>query len=226
MSPGVNRGACVSRARERPPVTERVGATLHGRQGSALWSPTHEDWSREPYVGLVRAPARSTEYSMLDGAARLDDLFTEAARLEMPAIATIPITAACSRAYDFYKKGRSTVSSRSSASRALRPAGRHTRAPCDFGNVPGDEVGEDGTPTMKGKQAYTTMTVRAETTEGMHNLFRLSSMASIEGTTVPRFDRTADRYGKGFIATTGCPSGEVNTRVAGRAVRPRGSRRC
>ena len=65
---------------------------------------------------------------------------------------------------------------------------------------------------MKGKQAYTHMTVLAETTEGMHNLFRLSSMASIEGYyRKPRFDRELlDRYGKGLIATTGCPSGEVN----------------
>ena len=92
------------------------------------------------------------------------------------------------------------------------PRKSHTRAPYDFGNVPGDEVGEDGTPTMKGKQAYTHMTVLAETTEGMHNLFRLSSMASIEGYyRKPRFDRELlDRYGKGLIATTGCPSGEVN----------------
>ena len=29
-----------------------------------------------------------TEYSMLDGAARIDDLFSEAARMGMPAVAT------------------------------------------------------------------------------------------------------------------------------------------
>ena len=56
------------------------------------------------------------------------------------------------------------------------------------------------------------MTLIAETTEGMHNLFRLSSLASLEGYyRKPRFDRELlERYGKGLIATTGCPSGEVN----------------
>jgi DNA polymerase-3 subunit alpha len=153
-----------------------------------------------------------TEYSMLDGAARLDDLFAEAARLEMPAIAMTDHGNVFG-AYDFYKKGQKYgVKPIIGIEGYYAPQGRHTRAPYDFGNVPGDEVGEDGTPTMKGKQAYTHMTVLAETTEGMHNLFRLSSMASIEGYyRKPRFDRELlDRYGKGLIATTGCPSGEVN----------------
>src|SRR5438309_1746634 len=56
------------------------------------------------------------------------------------------------------------------------------------------------------------MTLLARTTEGMHNLFRISSMASLEGQyRKPRFDRDLlERHGKGLIATTGCPSGEVN----------------
>ena len=56
------------------------------------------------------------------------------------------------------------------------------------------------------------MTLLARTTEGMHNLFRISSLASLEGQyRKPRFDRDLlERYGKGLIATTGCPSGEVN----------------
>src|SRR3712207_5356724 len=56
------------------------------------------------------------------------------------------------------------------------------------------------------------MTLLARTTEGMHNLFRISSMASLEGQyRKPRFDRDLlERYGTGLIATTGCPSGEVN----------------
>ncbi|HEX8509743.1 MAG TPA: DNA polymerase III subunit alpha, partial [Propionibacteriaceae bacterium] len=52
-----------------------------------------------------------------------------------------------------------------------------------------------------------------ETTEGMHNLFRLGSLASLEGFFYkPRVDRELlSRYAKGLIATTGCPSGEVQT---------------
>ncbi len=55
------------------------------------------------------------------------------------------------------------------------------------------------------------MTLLAESTEGMHNLFRLSSLASLEGYYYkPRMDRELlETYGRGIIATTGCPSGEV-----------------
>ena len=153
-----------------------------------------------------------TEYSMLDGAARLDDLLAEAARLEMPAIAMTDHGNVFG-AYDFYKKANKYgVKPIIGLEGYYAPQGRATKSPFDFGEVPGDDVAEDGTPTIKGKQAYTHMTVLAETTEGMHNLFRMSSLASIEGYyRKPRFDRELlDRYGKGLIATTGCPSGEVN----------------
>jgi DNA polymerase-3 subunit alpha len=46
-----------------------------------------------------------TEYSMLDGAARLGDLFTEAARLEMPALA-MSDHGNVYGAYEFYKRGK------------------------------------------------------------------------------------------------------------------------
>ncbi len=77
-----------------------------------------------------------------------------------------------------------------------------------------------GTPAQKdddvsGAGAYTHMTLLAETTEGMHNLFRLSSLASLEGYfRKPRMDRELiAAHAKGIIATTGCPSGEVQTRL-------------
>ena len=55
----------------------------------------------------------------------------------------------------------------------------------------------------------------AENTAGMHNLFRLSSRASMEGYYFkPRMDRELlQTYSKGLIATTGCPSGEIQTRL-------------
>ena len=77
-----------------------------------------------------------------------------------------------------------------------------------------------GTPAQRdddvsGAGAYTHMTLLAETTQGMYNLFRLSSLASIEGYfRQPRMDRELlGRYAKGLIATTGCPGGEVQTRL-------------
>ena len=47
----------------------------------------------------------------------------------------------------------------------------------------------------------------------MHNLFRLASRASLEGFFYkPRADRELlAEYAEGLIATTGCPSGEVQT---------------
>ncbi|EFP00605.1 hypothetical protein CRE_07974, partial [Caenorhabditis remanei] len=59
------------------------------------------------------------------------------------------------------------------------------------------------------------MTMLSETTEGMHNLFRLSSYASMQGYYFkPRMDRELlQTYGKGLITTTGCPSGEIQTRL-------------
>jgi hypothetical protein len=59
------------------------------------------------------------------------------------------------------------------------------------------------------------MTLLAETTEGMHNLFRLASLSSLEGYfRKPRMDRELlARYAKGIIATTGCPGSEVQTRL-------------
>ncbi|MEN9716654.1 MAG: hypothetical protein RLZZ483_629, partial [Actinomycetota bacterium] len=59
---------------------------------------------------------------------------------------------------------------------------------------------------------YTHMTLWAENNVGLHNLFRLSSKASLEGYYYqPRFDaELLEQHGKGIIGTTGCPSGEVN----------------
>src|SRR6185312_11364315 len=74
---------------------------------------------------------------------------------------------------------------------------------------------DGGEDDVSGGGAFTHMTVLAETTEGMHNLFRLSSRASLEGYFYkPRVDRELlETYAAGLIATTGCPSGEIQTRL-------------
>ena len=152
-----------------------------------------------------------TEYSMLDGAARVGDLMDRAAALGMPAVAMTD-HGNLYGAYDFYKQAKA---------RGIRPIiglegyyapqGRFERSPFDFGGGFDERTPEDP-GAGRGRQSYTHMTVWAENTEGMHNLFRLSSLASLEGYYFkPRFDRELlERYAKGLIATTGCPSGEVN----------------
>jgi hypothetical protein len=61
-----------------------------------------------------------TEYSMLDGAARLDALTQRAAELGMPAVAMTDHGNVFG-AYEFYKKAKAPGSSRSSASRPTSP---------------------------------------------------------------------------------------------------------
>jgi DNA polymerase-3 subunit alpha len=153
-----------------------------------------------------------TEYSMLDGAARVKDLFGEAARMGMPALAMTD-HGNLFGAYEFYQAGKAAgVKPIIGMEGYYVPIGtRHDRAPFSFGGAAGQDVGDE--TAGKGKANYTHMTLLAETTEGMHNLFRLSSLASLEGQfrKYPRFDRELlERYGKGLIATTGCPSGEVH----------------
>nr|MBA3523713.1 DNA polymerase III subunit alpha [Geodermatophilaceae bacterium] len=90
------------------------------------------------------------------------------------------------------------------------PGSRFDRSPFEFGSQTLEEDGEGG--SNRGKAAYTHMTLLATSTVGMHTLFRLSSLASLEGQyRKPRFDRELlERYHEGLVATTGCPSGEVN----------------
>jgi DNA polymerase-3 subunit alpha len=149
---------------------------------------------------------------MLDGAARVKDLFTEAARMEMPALAMTD-HGNLFGTYEFMKAGKAAGVKPIIGMEAYYVAvgSRHDRQPFTFGGDVGQDVGDEG--AGKGKVNYTHMTLWSETTEGLHNLFRLSSLASLEGQyrKYPRLDRELlDRYGKGIIATTGCPSGEVN----------------
>ncbi len=152
-----------------------------------------------------------TEYSMLDGAARLNDLFTEAKRLEMPAVAMTD-HGNLFGAYDFYKTAKAHgIKPIIGIEGYFAPQGRFERKPFDFGG--GFDEGTPEDPGAgRGKHSYTHMTLWAENSPGMHNLFRLSSLASLEGMYhKPRFDRDLlQTYGKGIIGTTGCPSGEVN----------------
>jgi DNA polymerase III subunit alpha len=150
-----------------------------------------------------------TEYSMLDGAARLKDLFSECSRMDMQAIA-ITDHGNMYGAYDFAQKAMAAgIKPIIGIEAYVAPEHRKHKQPVRW-----------GTPAQKdddvsGGGAYTHMTMFAETTEGMHNLFKLSSLASLDGYfRKPRMDRELlSQYSKGIIATTGCPSGEVQTRI-------------
>ena len=148
-----------------------------------------------------------TEYSPLDGASLLGPLFERTAELGMPAIAMTD-HGNLHGAYDFYSKAKAAgVKPIIGMEAYLTPNIPRTQKKAVFWNKGARDA------DVAGRGAYTHMTLLSETTEGMHNLFRIASHASLEGQyRKPRADRELlHQYGKGLIATTGCPSGEVQT---------------
>ena len=155
--------------------------------------------------GFVHLHCHS-EYSMLDGAARLKELVTRSEQLGMNALA-VTDHGNLFGAYEFYKAAKgSAVKPIIGIEAYLTPkTHRSERKRVQFGDGTGDDVASKG--------AYTHLTIWAENNQGMHNLFRLSSRSSLEGFFYkPRADREIlAEYAAGCIATTGCPSGEVQT---------------
>ena len=149
-----------------------------------------------------------TEYSMLDGAARIDELFDAAARMGMPALATTDHGYVFG-AYEFWKKAQGTGVKPIIGVEAYVTPGtaRGDRTRVKYGDGGRDDVGGSG--------AYTHMTLLAKNNNGLHNLFRMSSLASLEGFYFkPRLDRELlSTYSAGLIGTTGCVGGEVQTRL-------------
>ena len=138
-----------------------------------------------------------TEYSMLDGAARVDDLFAEAARMGMPALAMTD-HGQLFGAVDFYLAGRKHgVKSILGVEAYLAPGSRFEKQRRDAA------------------EPYTHLTLLAENQTGYANLLRLVSLASLEGYFYkPRMDRELfQHYHEGLIASSGCLGSEVNQRL-------------
>src|SRR5918994_458646 len=138
-----------------------------------------------------------TEYSMLDGAARVDDLFAEAARMGMPALAMTD-HGQLFGAVDFYLAGQKHgVKPIIGVEAYLAPGSRFEKQRRDVA------------------EPYSHLTLLAENQTGYANLLRLVSAASLEGYFYkPRMDRELfGRYGEGLIATSGCLGSEVNQRL-------------
>ncbi len=158
-----------------------------------------------------------TEYSMLDGAAKLAPLFAEAERLGQPAVAMTD-HGNMFGAHDFYAQARKTsVKPIIGIEAYVAPASRYHKKPVFWGK---SRTGEDSDATesggdVSGGGSYTHLTMWARNATGLRNLFRLSSLASFEGYyRKPRMDRELiAEHAEGIIASTGCPSGEVQTRL-------------
>jgi DNA polymerase-3 subunit alpha len=144
---------------------------------------------------------------MLDGAARIDQLAKEVKNQGGNAIA-ITDHGNVFGAFDFYKSMQSEgVKPIIGIEAYVAPESRF-----DKKRVKWADGGEDD---VSGGGAYTHMTILAENNLGLSNLFKLASLASLEGFYYkPRVDtELLQKYSAGLIATTGCPGGEIQTRL-------------
>ena len=148
---------------------------------------------------------------MLDGAARLGELFNETERLGMPALATTD-HGYLFGAFDFWKRATDQgIKPIIGVEAYVTPGTART----DKSRVRWGEE-HQRKDDISGGGSYTHMTLLSYNNAGMRNLFRASSIASLDAVfgKWPRLDRELlNTYSEGLIATTGCPSGEVQTRL-------------
>ncbi|MEW6047888.1 MAG: DNA polymerase III subunit alpha, partial [Bacillota bacterium] len=138
-----------------------------------------------------------TQYSLLDGACRVEDLVALAKEYGMPAVA-VTDHGAMYGTIEFYKAARAAgVKPILGAELYLAPKSRHDRA---------------GGPS---EGAYYHLLVLAENDEGFRNLMKLSTTGFLEGFYYkPRIDlEVLAEHARGLIGTTGCMSAEVATHL-------------
>ena len=146
-----------------------------------------------------------TEYSMLDGAARVDQLVAAAAADGMPAIG-ITDHGNMYGVLDFYRECRKQGIKPIIGTEAYLAYETRTERPSRRGRL--DDSGGDA---EGGKKLYYHLTLLAENDQGYRNLIQLASLAFLEGYYYkPKMDwELLARYHDGLIATTGCLGGHV-----------------
>ena len=143
-----------------------------------------------------------TEYSLLDGAARVSDVVAAAAKDGQPALG-ITDHGNLYGVLDFYKACEKagikpiigTEAYMALESRDERPTRSTSKVDDDFGGQ-----------TSEGTKLYYHLTLLAENDAGYRNLLKLSSRAFLEGYYYkPRMDwEMFSQHSEGLIATTGC----------------------
>ena len=131
-----------------------------------------------------------SDYSLLDGANRLDRLVARAKELEMPALA-LTDHGYMFGAVDFYKKATA--------------AGLKPLLGCEVYFTPESRFKKDGKPPLFH------LILIAKNNEGYHNLVKMVSEAAVDGYYYrPRVDQELlERYSKGIVATSACLSGII-----------------
>jgi DNA polymerase-3 subunit alpha len=144
-----------------------------------------------PGMGFVHLHTHS-EFSLLDGAARLENLVKRAVELEMPALA-LTDHGVMYGAVDFYTK--------------CKDAGIKPIVGVEAYVAPGDH--KDKTPRTE-KNAYHLLLL-AKSLQGYKNLLKLTTVAAIEGFYYkPRIDHALlEQHHEGIVATSACLGGEV-----------------
>jgi DNA polymerase III subunit alpha len=151
-----------------------------------------------------------TEYSMLDGAARLKELFKEVARHQMTHVAMTDHGNMYGAA-EFHRQAKDAgITPVIGIEAYVAPESRRNPNRILWGqpHQKRDDVSASG--------SYLHKTIWARNNEGLHNLFKLTSRSYAEGwlTKWARMDKEilAEHAG-GLMASTGCPSGELQTRL-------------
>ena len=146
-----------------------------------------------------------TEFSMLDGAARLDELVAKAVGDGQPAIG-ITDHGNMYGTLDFYRECNKQGIKPIIGTEAYMAHDHRSERPTRRGRI--DDSGGD---TEGGKKLYYHLTLLAENQTGYKNLIQLSSLAFMEGYYYkPRMDwELLEKYSEGLIATTGCLGGHV-----------------
>jgi DNA polymerase III subunit alpha len=151
-----------------------------------------------------------TEYSMLDGAAKITPLLAEVERLQMPAIGMTD-HGNMFGASEFYNEAtKAGIKPIIGVEAYIAPGSRFDTRRVTWGDP--SQKADD----VSGSGSYTHLTMLAENATGLRNLFKLSSLASFEGQLSKWSRMDAEliaEHADGVIITTGCPSGEVQTRL-------------
>lgn len=143
-----------------------------------------------------------SEYSLLDGAARVPRLVSQAVELGMPALA-ITDHGYMYGAVDFYKECMATAPE-PGAEPLLKPI-----IGCEVYFVPHSRLRRDKKPELYH------LLLLAKDNEGYKNLMALVSSAAVEGFYYkPQVDmELLEKYGKGLIGTSACLSGILSKSV-------------
>ena len=151
-----------------------------------------------------------TEFSMLDGMAKVDMLADEVVRQGMPAVGMTDHGNMFGSNAFYRRMVDAGVKPIIGIEAYMAPESRFNRKRVLWGTP--DQKRDD----VSASGAYLHQTMLAENATGLRNLFKLSSLASYEGQLGkwPRMDaELIAEHADGIIATTGCPSGDVQTRL-------------